>query len=96
MPVSAPVYRPRNPKQTPYNRCDEDHIETLEQVFEDRFKRIYGFFRLHVKQVMGRYLDYGNLLNGFARIKCEDCGYEYLLAFPVKAVTFAHPVIKRG
>ena len=71
MPVPFPVYRPRNPKQTPYYRCVEDHLETLEQVYEDRFERTYGFFRPHVKQVMERYLDCGNLLNGFARIKLE-------------------------
>jgi len=84
MPVPVPVYRPRNPKQTPYYRCVEDHLENLEQVYEDRFERTYGFFRPHVKQVMERYLDCGNLLNGFARIKCEDCGHEYLLAFSCK------------
>jgi len=107
MPVTTHLYRPRNPKQTPYYRCVEDHLEILEQVYEDRFERIYGFFRPHVKQIMERYLDCGNLLNGFARIKCEDCGHEYLLAFVLKqsenpakgrinAVTFAHPVIRRG
>ena len=37
MPVPFPVYRPRNSQQTPYYRCVEDHLETLEQVYEDRF-----------------------------------------------------------
>jgi hypothetical protein len=45
MPISAPIYRPRNPKQTPYYRCVVDHLETLEQVYEERFERNYGFFR---------------------------------------------------
>ncbi len=40
MLVSAPVYRPHNPKQTPYYRCVEDHLETLEQVYEDRLERM--------------------------------------------------------
>ncbi|MGA3084852.1 MAG: transposase zinc-binding domain-containing protein [Thermodesulfobacteriota bacterium] len=84
MPGPAPVNRPRNPKQTPYYRYVEDHLETLEQVCEDRFERIYGFFRPQVRKVMEGYLDCGNLLNGFARIKCEDCGHEYLLAFSYK------------
>ena len=72
------------------------------RIFPDRL-----IFRPHVKQVMERYLDCGNLLNGFARIKCEDCNHEYLFSFvleqsgnPAKgginAVTIAHPVIKRG
>ena len=36
------------------------------------------------KQVIYRYLDCGILHNGFARVKCEDCNYEYLLAFSCK------------
>jgi hypothetical protein len=49
------------------------------RIFPDRL-----IFRPHVKQVMERYLDCGNLLNGFARIKCEDCNHEYLLTFSCK------------
>jgi len=37
-----------------------------------------------VKQVIYRYLDCGILYNGFARVKCKDCGHEYLLAFSCK------------
>ncbi len=84
MPLPAAVYRPRNSKQTPYYQCVEDPLETLEQVYEDRFKWTYGFSRTHVKKVMERYLDCGNLQNGFAKIKCEDCGHEFLLAFSCK------------
>ena len=34
-----------------------------------------------MRQVIYRYLDCGILHNGFARVKCGDCGHEYLLAF---------------
>jgi radical SAM superfamily enzyme YgiQ (UPF0313 family) len=44
-----------------------------------RFQK-YGFFRPYVRQVIYRYLDCGILKNGFARVRCEDCGHEYLLA----------------
>ena len=40
MLVSALVYRPHNPKQTPYYRCVEDYLETLEQIYEDRLERM--------------------------------------------------------
>ena len=40
MPVPFPAYRPRNPQQIPYYRCAEDHLETLEQVYEDRFESL--------------------------------------------------------
>ena len=95
MTVSAPLYRPHNPKQIPYYRCVEDHLETLEQVYEDRLERRYVFLRPHVKQVMGRYLDCGNLFNGFARSKCEDVDMNTYWPFPVNPVILAHPVIKR-
>jgi len=34
--------------------------------------------------VIHRYLDCGDLHNGFVRVKCPDCGAEYLLAFSCK------------
>ena len=37
-----------------------------------------------VGQVMLRYLDCGDLKNGFSRIRCEECGHEYLLSFSCK------------
>ena len=80
----SPVYCPRNPHDSAYYRCVEDHFETFEQVYEDRFARQYGFFRPYVKQVIYWYLDCGDLHNGFARVKCRDCCHEYLLAFSRK------------
>jgi hypothetical protein len=82
--MSACVYRQRKPQSTPYYQCIEDHFEEFEQVYEDRFERQYGFFRPYVKQVIYRYLDCGILHNGFARVRCKDCGHEYLLAFSCK------------
>ena len=34
--------------------------------------------------VIHRYLDCGDLHFGFARVKCKDCGHEYLLPFSCK------------
>ena len=34
--------------------------------------------------VIYKYLDCGDLHFGFARVRCEDCGHEYLLAFSCK------------
>jgi hypothetical protein len=82
MPES--VYRQRNPQHSPYYQCVEDHFETFEQVYEDRFERQYGFYRPYVGQVMLRYLDCGDLKNGFSRVRCEECGHEYLLSFSCK------------
>jgi len=88
MPDGSPVYRPRKQQDSQYYQCVEDHFETLEQIYDDRFTKQYGFFRPYVSQVIYRYLDCGILHNGFARVKCEDCNYEYLLAFSCKRRQF--------
>ncbi len=82
--INLKVYRPRKPQDSAYYRCVEDCFETFEQVYQERFERKYGFFRTYVRQVIYRYLDCGILKNGFARVRCEDCGHEYLLAHSCK------------
>jgi len=77
-------YRPRKPQESQYYQCVEDHFERLEQVYDERFAKQYGFFRPYVRQVIYRFLDCGILHNGFARVRCGDCGHEYLLAFSCK------------
>ncbi|MEN6318919.1 MAG: transposase [Syntrophaceae bacterium] len=84
MAVPAAVYRPRNPQTSDYYRCVEDHFEAFLLVYEERFERKYGFWRPYIQKVIYRYLDCGDLHNGFARVKCKDCGHEYLLAFSCK------------
>ena len=84
MSDTSHIYQPRNPQNSAYYRCVEDNFETFEQVYEDRFERQYGFFRPNVRKIIYRYLDCGILHNGFARVRCEDCGHEYLLAFSCK------------
>jgi len=61
-----------------------DHFEAFLQVYEERFERKYGFWRPYLQKVIYRYLECGDLHNGFARVKCKDCGHEYLLAFSCK------------
>ena len=78
------VYHPRNPQASDYYRCVEAHFEELEMVWEDRYERFYGFWRPYVMEVIDRYLECGDLHCGFARVKCEDCGHEYLLPFSCK------------
>jgi len=78
------VYQPRNPKASAYYRCVEDHFEQLEAVWDDRYQSRFGYWRPYVTDVIQRYLDCGDLHFGFARVKCEDCGHEFLLAFSCK------------
>jgi len=84
MPDTSSVYRPRKSRDSQYYQCVEHNFETFEQVYEDRFERQYGFFPPYVRKVIYCYLDCGVLHNGFARLKCNNCGYEYLLALSCK------------
>jgi len=82
--MPAGVYSPRNPKASRYFQCVATHFEELEAVWEDVYERRYGFWRAWIRNVIYRYLDCGDLHCGFARVKCESCGHEYLLAFSCK------------
>jgi hypothetical protein len=62
----------------------QDHFENLEMAWDDRCQSQYGFFRPYVRDVIYRYLDCGDLYLGFARVRCGDCGHEYLLPFSCK------------
>ena len=78
------VYRPRRSHLSPYYRCIESHFEQLEGAWEDRYERSYGFWRPFVMEVIYNYLDCGDLHFGFARVRCDGCGHEYLLPFSCK------------
>ncbi|MCX5824414.1 MAG: hypothetical protein NTY86_13145 [Deltaproteobacteria bacterium] len=71
MAAPAAVYRPRNPQSSDYYRCVEEYFETFVQIYGEHFSRQYGFWRPYVEQEIYRYLDYGDLHNGFARVKCR-------------------------
>ena len=82
--INADTYHPRNPRASDYFRCTEAHFEELEAVWDDRYVHRFGFWRPYVMEVIHRYLDCGDLHCGFARVKCADCGHEYLLPFSCK------------
>ena len=58
-----------------------DHLHRLQAVSDDRFANEYGPWRPVVAQVAEQFLACGVLEHGFARIPCDACTPEYLLAF---------------
>ncbi len=74
------VYRPRNPHTSPLYQCVEKHYEDLIES---------GLVHRRVEeQVLNRFIDCGDLHKGFARIYCDECGHDYLLAFSCKTRYF--------
>lgn len=92
MPDAAPaargVYKPRRPHASPLFRLVSDHLHRLQTVYDDRFAREYGPWRPIVARVAEKFLACGVLDHGFARIRCDDCAHEYLLAFSCKCRYF--------
>ena len=78
------AYKQRNPRKSAHFQLVDDYFETLECIWEERYLERYGFWRSHYTRVIWEYLDCGDLRNGFARIRCSDCGHEYLLPFSCK------------
>ena len=92
MPDAAPaargVYQPRRPQASPLFRLVSDHLQRLQTAYDERFAREYGPWRPVVAQVAGKFLACGVLDHGFARMRCDACAYEYLLAFSCKCRYF--------
>jgi len=62
------VNRTRNPQSSDYYKDGEDYFETSLLVIEERVERLYGFFHPYIHKVIYRYLDCGDLYNGFAPV----------------------------
>ena len=81
---STPVYRPRDPRNTPLYRILVDHLETLLAVYEEQFEPRFGRLGEHVERQVRAYLECGLFSAGCARVRCPDCGHEFLLPFSCK------------
>jgi len=82
------VYRPRNPRNTAFFRLVARHYEEFERVYPERYADTYGYFRPVIADVVRKYLVCGDLKEGFARVRCDECGHEYLLSFSCKGRYF--------
>ena len=84
----AGIYRQRHPEHTVFYRVFFYYFERFLREYEDRFEKEYGYFRPVIQDVVEKYLDCGNPMCGFARIRCPDCGEERLLCFSCKTRGF--------
>ena len=84
----AGIYRQRHPEHTVFYRVFYHYFDRFLSEYEDRFEKEYGYFRPVIRDVVEKYLDCGNPMCGFARIRCPDCGEERLLMFSCKTRGF--------
>ena len=82
------AYRARKPKASPLWQCLQRDFDRFLEVYEERYQARYGFLRPIIPEVVNKFLDCGDLERGFARIRCDHCRHEYLLAFSCKGRWF--------
>jgi len=91
----AQVYRARpvrrspegeggKPRSSPLWQCPTRHFDRFQAVYEERYRSRHGFLRPIIPEVVNKFLDCGDLEHGFARIRCDHCQKDHLLAFSCK------------
>ena len=82
------LYQPRQPRRSPLWQCVHDHAAAFRQQYPRQHLARFGPLRPVVTEVIDKFLDCGDLHQGFARVRCPDCRLEYLLAFSCKTRGF--------
>lgn len=82
------AYKPRNPKASALYQCVQAHFAEFEAAYPTRYQGQYGFYRPVIGRVVEKFLGCGDLTRGFARVRCDTCRHEYLLAFSCKGRYF--------
>ena len=70
---------PREPKASLLWQIFDKHYDNFERNYPEKFEKRYGFFRSVILEVVRAYLRCGDLKEGFARVRCPNCGHEFLL-----------------
>jgi hypothetical protein len=86
--TASGIYRPRHPQASPLYRLIEDHFDEFSTVYDERFSRRWGYWRSVVGEVVEKFQACGILKHGFARVRCDSCKHEFLLAFSCKCRYF--------
>ena len=82
MATSLPgTYRRREPEHTVLHTVVREHLERFLEEARSGGRDGYPPF---IERAFRRYLDCGLLCHGFARVRCEACGEEILVAFSCK------------
>lgn len=79
-PPRGAAYRPRNPRASPLWQCVQRHAKELHDAGQ--------FQRVVEERVIERFIECGDPHHGFARIYCDACGHDYLLAYSCKTRYF--------
>ncbi len=82
------IYKRRNPQTTPLWKLLDSHFADFEESYDKLLQKKYGFYRPVISHVVRKYLECGDLHEGFTRIKFPDCHHQFILAFSCKGRYF--------
>jgi len=82
------IYRRRKPQDTSLWKLLNGYFVEFEEVYDELFQKKYGFYRPVISHVVRKYLECGDLHQGFARIKCPDCHRQFILAYSCRGRWF--------
>ncbi len=81
--VEAAVYRRREPEKSVLYQVIREHLNSFLEYADSRSAEGRGLPK-YVREEFFRYLKCGVLGQGFARIRCPDCGFDAVVAYSCK------------
>jgi len=85
---SPSQYRPRHPERSAFHQLFETHFDSYVRAYEERFEPSSGPLRPVVMRSVEEFLSCGRLQGGFARIRCDKCRKQHLLAYSCRTRNF--------
>ena len=75
------IYNKRHLERTDYYRIIESSFDEFERSYPDQFEEKYGYLRTEVMKAVYSFLECGIPENGMARVRCEECGHNFFVAY---------------
>jgi hypothetical protein len=78
---AAATWRPRRPRASPLWQLLDRYFDEFQRVYDERYQKRYGFWRPVIARTVEKFLACGDLRDGFSRVRCPRCRYEFFVAF---------------
>ncbi len=72
--------RPRNHEASPFFKVVRDYFDEFERVYPDKYQTRYGFWQPVIRISIDKFRKYGDVKEGFVRVRCPDCKEEFFVA----------------
>jgi len=72
------------------------HFDHFTAAYPRDYQSRYGVLRRVIPEVVDKFMQCGDFAKGFARVRCDECSHEYLLAFSCKGRVAVSGNFERG